>query len=743
MRTPSWLGASAASLLALAVGSVGASAIQRGLWYPARPLPPDASNFSELDHVRKSNVGLLKVAWFYPHASTGSNPIVVGDVAYVQGRNNALVALNAATGREIWIHENLTGFTPRGMNYWQSRDGRDRRIFFSISSYLQAIDARTGQSILSFGKSGIVDLREGLARGPGTIRIQSSSPGKVFENLLILGSAPGEQWVSPPGDIRAYDVITGRLVWQFHTVPRPGEFGYETWPKDAHKYVGGNNAWAEFSVDEARGIVYVPTGSPTYDFYGADRHGANLFGNCLLALDARTGRRLWHFQTVHHDLWDYDNVSAPQLITVQHGGRRIDAVAHAGKTGFLYVFDRVTGQPLWPIEERPVPPSDIPGEQAWPTQPFPTVVPPFARQSFTIDDVNPYLRASDYAVMRDRVAKARNLGLFTPPAFIDTIQMPGNQGGSNWGTTAANPSKGIVYVLNVDAVAILRLIDVRANTSANLSGVFGAAVYQKYCQVCHGPEGSGGAMPGAPALTNLTSRFSDEALRIVVTNGQGQMAPVQGITDTELAAVVAYLRQGAPSQAGRGSTPTFPPGPVVASGGAPRPAAPGPIAGAPQFGGNGGNGGNEPYPADAEGVPTVRYVSEYGVLATSTRPPYSTLTAYDLNTGAIKWRVPTGDDPSTISRGGPTNTGGVLLRTGILPTSTGLVFLAGIDGKVRAFDEDTGHVLWTGTLSGSSRGIPAMYEAGGRQYLLVSATPGSGSASSNAPRGWIAFALSR
>jgi quinoprotein glucose dehydrogenase len=586
-----------------------------------------------------------------------------------------------------------------------------------------------------------VDLREGLARGPGTPRVQSNSQGRVFENLLILGSAPGEGWMSPPGDIRAYDVLGGHLVWQFHTVPRPGEFGYETWPKDAHKYVGGANSWGEFAVDEARGIVYVPTGSPTYDFYGADRIGANLFGNCLLALDARTGVRLWHFQTVHHDLWDYDNVATPQLITVTHGGARIDAVAFAGKTGFMYVFDRLTGEPLWPIEERPVPPSDVPGEQAWPTQPFPTVVPPFARQTWSLADVNPYLRPADHAAFLARVSKARNLGLFTPPALEDTISMPGNNGGANWGTTASDPARGIVYVLNVDAVSILKLTDVRENLTANLSGVFGASVFQKYCQVCHGFEASGGAMPEAPALTNITNRRSAEAIRDIVASGMGLMGPITGVTEAELVAVIAYLREGAPSVAGRGVAPPLPPGPVVASGGAPRAAAPTRVAGAPQYGGNGGNGGNEPYPDGIDGLPPVRYVSEYGVMAAATAPPYSTLTAYDLNSGTVKWRVTTGNDPATISRGGPHDTGGVLLRTGIVATSTGLVFLAGHDGRVRAHDAETGRVLWIGALAGASRGSPVLYNARGRRYLLVSSIAPT-NAPPNRPRGWIAFALS-
>ena len=732
------LGLTTVALVSLAAGFVWPVGAQNRKWWADYEGSPDSSHFSELDQINRYNVHALQVAWFYPHGSTGSNPIVVDDVVYTQGRNNAIVALDAATGRELWIHDNLPGLTPRGINFWRNADGSDQRIFFSIESYLQAINAKTGQSILSFGKNGIVDLREGLARGPGTGRIQSNSPGKVFENLLIMGSAPGEDWVAPPGDIRAYDVLTGKLVWQFNTVPRPGEFGYDTWPPEAYKYVGGANNWGGMSVDEARGIVYVPTGSPTYDFYGADRIGANLFGNCLLALDARTGKRIWHFQTVHHDLWDLDNTSAPQLITVRHNGRAVDAVAFAGKTGFLYVFDRVSGAPLWPIEERPVPASDIPGEQAWPTQPFPTAPPPFGRQHFTLDDVNPYLRANDYSTMYARVANARNLGMFTPPAFVDTIQMPGNQGGSNWGTTASNPQKGLVFVLNVDAVAILKLIDVKQNFTSGLSGTFGSAVYQKHCQVCHGVEGRGGVMPEAPALTRIQTRYTADALRMVIVNGKGKMEPVAGITDPELNAVVAYLRSGTPSFS-PGTTPSFPPGPVVAYGGAPRPPSIQPIAGAPQWGTNGGNGGNEPYPSDVQNVPPVRYVSEYGVMAAATKPPYSTLTAYDLNTGTIRWQVTTGDDPATLGRGGPQGTGGLLLRTGIMPTKSGLIFLAGSDGKLRAFDENTGETLWMGTLPGSSRGIAAMYESKGRQFLLVSSV--TSSTTSKDPRGWIAFAL--
>jgi glucose dehydrogenase len=414
--------ASVAALMILL--SVAARTNSRGdKWWWDYGNGPSSSHFVDLDQIGKSNIDRLEVAWFYPYGMTGFNPIVVDDVMYALGRNNSLIALEAASGKEIWIHEGLTGINTRGVNYWQSQDGKDRRLLFSINSYLQAIDARAGKSILTFGTHGIVDLRKGLARAEGTDRrVQSRTPGKIWKNLLILGSAPGEAWMTPPGDIRAYDVVTGKLAWQFHTVPMPGEFGYDTWPRDAYKYVGGANNWGEMSIDEERGIVYVPTGSGTYDFYGADRHGANLFANCLLALDARTGKRLWHFQTVHHDLWDFDNTSAPQLVTVRQDGRRIDAVAHAGKTGFLYVFNRVTGEPLWPVEERPVPKSEVAGEKAWPTQPFPTKPPPFARQSFGVDDVNPWLLTPEqHATIVERASKARNEGLFTPPAMIDTI----------------------------------------------------------------------------------------------------------------------------------------------------------------------------------------------------------------------------------------------------------------------------------------------------------------------------------
>ena len=422
----------------------------------------DASQYSSLSQINRGNVDKLKIAWSYPIADGNPylfNPVVANGVVFVMGKNNSIVALDATNGKEIWSHPNGRGpITTRGLNYWESADKKDRRLFYASANDLIALDAKTGQSIPSFGVDGRVDLREGLGRDPSRLNVQSMTPGRVFENLVILGSATNQEYDSAPGDIRAFDVRTGKLAWTFHTIPHEGEFGYETWPKDAWKTVGGANAWAEMSIDTQRGILFVPTASPKYNFYGANRKGANLFGDCLLALDARTGKRLWHFQMVHHDIWDYDNATAPKLLTVRHNGQIVDVVAQAGKTGFLYVFNRVTGEPLWPIEERPVPKSDMPGEEAWPTQPFPTAPPPFARQSFTVKDLSPFVDdPAEAARFRDDIQGARNEGIFTPPGLRNTIEMPGNNGGANFSGAAIDPEHATMFVVSKDFPAMLKL----------------------------------------------------------------------------------------------------------------------------------------------------------------------------------------------------------------------------------------------------------------------------------------------
>jgi quinoprotein glucose dehydrogenase len=593
-------------------------------------------------------------------------------------------------------------------------------------------------------------LREGLGRDPATIgRIQSNTPGKVFENLLLLGSATGEAYFSPPGDLRAFDVVTGKLVWQFHTVPHPGEFGYDTWPKDAWRYVGGTNTWGEITIDPDRGVAYFPTGSGTFDFYGADRHGANLFANCLLALDARTGRRLWHFQNVHHDLWDYDNTSAPQLTTIRRNGRTIPVVAMAGKTGFLYVFNRVTGEPIWPIEERPVPTrTDVAGEQPWPTQPFPTSPPPFARQRFTADDINPYiLTPAERDEFKQRVASARNEGLFTPIGFSEVIHMPGNNGGSNFGSTSANPDDGTVYVISYDIPAIMRLLTPPEAAARGRGGARGAgsgpglAVFQRECQACHGADRSG--TPNGASLIGVASRLSAEEMRSAVTNGKGRMPPMPHLTPPDIDAVVAYLT--AADAAGRGgggrgrggAGVTFPAGPVVESG---------PAAARPGGSGRGSRAsGPQAYPEGVD-APAERYtMNGYGLYENIVRPPYTTLTSYDLNKGTIKWQIPLGDDPRLASLGiTGTGTAGDF-KFGVIPTTTGLVFVAGGDDKLHAYDAATGKQLGEFALGAASRGIPAMYEYQGRQYLLMTASdPGVGpnrNPRPELPRGYVAFAL--
>jgi quinoprotein glucose dehydrogenase len=776
----------------------------------------DSSNYMDFDQITKANVKDLQLAWHYPYGAERFSPIFANGVLYGLGRNaQAIVALDPATGKEIWVHDGMTGMTAKGMNYWESEDGKDKRLIFSINSFLQEIDATTGKSIQNFGTDGYVDLRVGLPRAEGTaVGAQPASPGRIWKNTIIFGGQSGESIMTPAGDIRAYDIPTGKLLWQFHTVPRPGEFGYETNPADGYKYIGGANNWGEMSIDTERGIVYIPTGSATADFWGGDRHGTNFFANCLLALDVRTGKRLWHFQTVHHDLWDLDNVSAPQLVTVRHNGQRVDVVAHAGKTGFLYVFNRVTGEPLWPIEERPVGKSNVPNELSWSTQPFPTKPPAFARQSFTEDDVNPYLLTKEeYDSLKERVRKANNGtgpqgGIFVPTLLNgDAIGMPGNQGGSNWGTTAADPQRGLVFVTGVNQLALLHVNDVKDPAAAGRQGggggnqadgnqlTRGRQVFANYCAACHGAD-QRGAIPGVPSLVGVTDRIDEEGVRIIVAEGRNNMRPIVDATNEDVRAIYAYLQSTNPSGRGGsnaaggrgrgGGPPLPPPANLVETGGVKTPPLPARYGG-PLYGiGNGGTAGNMPWPEDVEAakLPT-RYQTGYNVMATSTKPPYTTITAYDLNTGDIKWQVPNGDDPATVdattmrngacpplrtatattpapapaaggcSPEGVHNTGGVGARNGMIVTKTGLLFQLGKDGWARAYDVDNGQVLWKGKTAGQSIGIPAMYEYKGRQYVLFmspAVAPGGaggrqGGGTSAAPEaptgsyGYIVFAL--
>ena len=474
-----------------------------------------------------------------------------------------------------------------------------------------------------------------------------------------------------------------RVVWSFHTVPHPGEFGYDGWPKDAYKEVGGINVWGDMSLDEARGIIYAPTGSPTYDFYGADRIGSNLFGNCLLALDARTGKRLWHYQVVHHDLWDYDNTAPPQLTTVRHNGKKVDVVAMAGKTGFLYVFNRVTGEPLWPIEERRVPQTDVPGEQSWPTQPFPTVVPPFARQAFTVADISPYL-ADDAERQKwtEMVRTPVNKGLFTPPATTNTMQIPGNAGGANWGSTAADPAAGMVYVLSKDEPTMLKLEPEPPPGQRLATGPpdqVGRSVYRQRCQQCHGEE-LRGVPPEIPTLVGVTKRLDSQTIKRTVITGRGRMPGFQ-LGDRELTGLIAFLTD--PAAANAAAAKEGEAAPQSGPSEAPKPAGP------------------------------VRYWSGYGYMVPKVgpapqAPPWSTLTAYDLNKGTIAWSVPVGEVPELAAKG-ITNTGSGAPR-GAVVTASGLIFTGTPDNTFRVFDKDTGKELWSKRLPINPLSVAATYQ---------------------------------
>jgi len=652
----------------------------------------DSAQYSALKQITKANVYRLEQAWFYPVTGPASafNPVVVDNVMYVLGGNRAIEAIDAATGKQIWSHPVEGNPNERGINYWESKDRSDRRLIYTSNSFLREINAKTGVTINTFGNDGRVDLRQGLDRDPRSIRgIQSKNPGRVFENLVILGSAPGEGFGSPPGDIRGYDVITGKMAWIFHTIPRPGEFGYDTWPKDAYKWAGGANNWGEMAVDEQRGIIYVPLGSPTADLYGADRKGANLFGNSLVALDARSGKRLWHFQTVHHDLWDYDLTTAPKLLTVRHNGKKVDIVAQAAKHGFLYVFNRVTGEPLWPIEERAVPKSEVPGEESFPTQPFPTKPPPFSRQKFSLDEVNPYLDPAEQASLRETLAKAANDGVFTPSSHLrNHIQIPGAFGGSNWGAAAVDPGAGLLYIRAYDAPSIRQL-------SERVAGPVGSGpgfnLYREHCGTCHGPNRAGIKVPREIGMDVFT--------RIVRTGREQMPAFSESTMSTQnLEVLAAYLNDPTAGGGGRGGRPDTVPGPA-------RP------EGLRQF--------NGPFGA--------QWLSKGGLPAIG--PPWSELVAYDLNEGTIKWRVPFGNMPSLAEKG-IVNTGSYRPRTGPVVTAGGLIFLAsGGEQMLRAYDRDNGKILWEKQLEANPDGIPAVYELGGRQYVTfhVAGDPGGGS----------------
>jgi quinoprotein glucose dehydrogenase len=714
---------------------------------------PDSSHYSALKQINTSNVNKLAVAWSYPTGDDVSytfSPLVVDNIAYFAAKGGALVAVDATTGKELWVHSfTAPGAAPsrfagisgmRGANYWESKDRTDRRILVPSGGFMQAIDARTGKLVDSFADHGKLDLKIGLDRGNRPLA--SRTPGRVFENILILGSATGEGYLAPPGDIRAFDVITGKLLWVFHTIPRPGEDGYDSWPKDAYKYMGGVDVWGEITLDEKRGIVYFPVASAKYELYGGDRPGNNLYADCILALDARTGKHLWHFQTIHHDVWDYDPDAAPQLVTVQHDGKTVDAVALASKNNFLYVFDRVTGKPLWPIEERPVPQTDVPGEVTSKTQPFPTVVPPFGSQGMTVKDMyTGFMKPDEVAWWKDRLIKART-GFYMPPAVgVDTINMPSVNGGALFFSTGADPTNGTVYVLGKNMPSIVKLVPGGESTSANTGGLIpsrppnparprtglptpeqmGRAVYEQNCQFCHGPDLKGDR---GPELNTVVSKMGADATRNVITKGRDTMPPFPTLPAQSMNELMAFLKQ--PDLAPVGSAPSAATVALARSQTEP------------------------PYPDDVEGPPS-RYKTGYGNEIYVVNPPWSTITAYDLNTGKIKWQTPYGDVPQA----GPSDKlrGNAYPKSGFVITAGGLVLFAGNDSKLYALSSATGKLLFSKELPNGSQGVPAVYEVNGREYILFAVSGGASQYPAGAylppggvlpqetSKGYIAFAL--
>ena len=674
---------------------------------------PGATSFSSLDQIDRSNVEKLEIAWTYETAGArGFNPLVVDSMVYAIGDDESVVALHAGDGCELWRHTSSAPGSLRlfGFSYWENDDRTDRRLFFQKGIHsLLAVDALTGEPVISFGNSGQVDLREGLGLDPSQVtRATSPSPGAVFEDLLILGSYTGEGYVAAPGHIRAFDVRTGRQVWIFHTLPKPGEFGYDTWPEGRSDNAGGANAWGGMSVDEERGIVYIPLGSANYDFYGVDRPGENLFANSLLALNAHTGERIWHFQTVHHDLWDYDLAATPVLLTVQHEGRPLDVVALATKTGFVFVFDRETGEPLWPIEERPVPPSKMPGEQAWPTQPFPSKPEPFVPLTISIeDDLNPYLVPEDRDSLVHFVRNMHYEGLFTPPGTSPTLQNPGNRGGANWGSTAGDPRNGVFFVLGFNMPSVLHLLPIAPGKTGTGASEFdeGQQIYQEYCRSCHGANLEGQPAGGIPSLVAVTNRLSHVEFEDVVRNGRNLMPAWPRLSGNDLELLRLFL-----------SNPDFvlvQPDEIV-SGEIPD---------------------SEPlryqsdwrHVLDSKGVPVIE-------------PPWFRLSAYDLNAGTIKWQIPVGEVPH-LSAQGIQNTGSAVpLRGGPAITGGNLVFQITGD-RLRAYDAENGAELWAGALPAAGDGIPAVYEYEGRQYVIVAAPGRRRQAVKNESPGYVVFAL--
>lgn len=680
------------------------------------------NHYSSLKQVDTSNVAQLQVAWeYHTHDSEAMtqiqvNPIVINNVLYGVSPKLKLFALDAATGKEQWMFDPVldTISSEQGSAYFSFNvcrgvayytDGKDdKRIFYTAGSKLFCIDASTGKPIRSFAQNGKLDLHNDLGRDVSLLSVSSTTPGIIYKDMLIIGTRVDEDMPAAPGHIRAYDVHSGKLRWIFHTIPQPGEPGFETWDdKDAYMHVGGANSWAGFSMDEEKGIVFAPVGSAVYDFYGGKRPGENLYANSLLALDANTGKRIWHFQTVHHDIWDRDLPTAPALVTITKDGKKTEAVAQPTKSGFVFLFDRTTGKPIYPVEEKPVPTeSELAGEKPNPTQPFPTLPKPFVRQSMTEKDLNNLVPDTSYQDIKKRLASYKTGFIFNTPSKEGTVIFPGYDGGAEWGGPGYDPETGIIYINASEMPWVLTMVDVRdepAQKENNLQA--GKRLYSSTCAQCHGPERKGGG--NYPALTDVNKKYNEAQFAALVTAGRRMMPSFNQLAASEKKALASFILN---LQAEQNEKFVAPARPVD------------PWSEMPYT----GTGYNKFY--TKEGYPAVA-------------PPWGSLNAINLNTGELVWKDTLGDYPELKAKGihsGTENYGGPAITAG------GLLFIAATsDSKMRAFNKRTGQLLWEVDLPACGFATPSVYAVDGKQFLVIAC--GGGKLGKHSGDAYVAFAL--